>query len=683
MESSRLRKLRRILPIVLGLLPGDLRSQEALVLSGGGSRGLAHVGVVAGIDSLGRDPDVVVGVSMGAIVGSLYAAGYTSGEIWKIAASQDWSDLFMPMPVMLGASREIRLPTLHWAVDIGRFEFSRGLLPDWRINRRLAAYLFDAQARARGNFDRLPRRYRTLGANWNDGAPVVIAGGDLARAVRASMAEPGVFSPVILNNEILIDGGIGDYMPVGLARKLGVSTIIASDVIRSELSGKPRDPVGILQRALALMVIRAREDTTVPTYLVVPQVDPRQSSLLYPGNSEPVIRLGLDEVKRVVPPAASRSRSTRKPHAAPDSLKRLMIETTDPSLALLARSVFQPTAPAKYSSDRVIAALDRMYETGFTESVWPRVDSSDALTVHVDPRANASLDLGLGYDNDRGGRAWASAQRRLSDMGAPLEFELSGALTDTKQLVSIGGKRASLGMAPLAWTASASWQKTQARFVRSVDDVATREVRRSDVLVGAERRHVFPDWVLSATMHAEQISSAGRKEILYGPSLSIGAPEPGRIVGIPFGLLVEQRFGGWSYGRAAFRGSVDGDRGHFKLAAVADAAITNENAPADLLPSLGDDRAMPAMRWGEERGRARVVGGFDVAYPIILSGHVRLRARAGAAPLRLDDLDSSHAWVLGAELGGVWSLPMGSILVAGSVNGRGKSRIDIVAGQLF
>ena len=160
-------------------------------------------------------------------------------------------------------------------------------------------------------------------------------------------------------------------------------------------------------------------------------------------------------------------------------------------------------------------------------------------------------------------------------------------------------------------------------------------------------------------------------------------PEPGRVVGIPFAISLEQRFGGWSYGRAALRGSVRSDRSRFQVAAVADGAITNRGAPFDVLPALGDDRAMPGMRWGEERGRARLIGGIDVAYPVLLGGYLRVRGRAGAAPLRLGDFDSSHSWVIGGEVGGIWSLPIGSILIAGSFNGRGKARFDIVAGELF
>jgi NTE family protein len=658
-------------------------AQEALVLSGGGSRGLAHVGVLAGVDSVGRDPDLVIGVSMGAIVGGLYAAGYSSEQIWRIAAEQDWRDVFKPMPLVLGPKRDIRLSTLHWAIDLGRFELSRGFLADWRINRRLVEYFFDAQARSRGDFDRLPRRYRTIAAARSDGSPVIIGGGDLARAVRASMAEPGVFSPILFNGQVLIDGGIADYMPVGLAKSFGVKSIIASDVIRSELAGTSNNPIDLLQRALALLVIRARQDTTVPTYLIVPEIDPKQSSLLYPDNVEPLLQLGLTAALRTLPSQSSGQAARRRSRPAPDSLSRLVIETSDSSLAMLARSVFRATAPAAYSAEAVIAAVDRMYATGFTESVWPRVDSSDALTVHIDPRANASLDVAVGYDNDREARAWTSLQRRFSGIGPPSEIALSGALSTTDRWTAFAVRRASIALAPLSWAASVSYKKSESRFVRIGDELSTRDVTRAGGWIGAERRHVFPDWIATASLLAERIETDERSDMSYGPLLQIGVPEPGRVVGVPFHLSLEQRFGGWSYGRAAFRGSVRRDRNRFQIAAVADGAITNSDAPYDVLPALGDDRAMPGMRWGEERGRTRIIGGIDVAYPVMLGGYLRIRSRAGAAPGRLRDLDTSHTWVVGAEIGGIWSLPIGSILIAGSFNGRGKQRFDIVVGEMF
>ena len=667
---------------LIAFATAESQTKETLVLSGGGSRGLSHVGVLIGLDSLHRDPDLVIGASMGAIVGSLYAAGYTSSDIHRIALEQDWRDLFKPVPLVLGPQRQIRLPLLHWGIELGRFEVNRGFLPDWRINRRLVEYLFDAGARARGNFDLLPRRYRSVAADRSDGDTIVISRGDLARSVRASMAEPGIFSPVLWNDRVLIDGGIADYLPVIIARHFGASTIIASDVVRSELEATPKDPIGLVRRALTLLMVRARQDTTLPDYLIVPGIDPKQSGLIYPDDAEPMIQLGMDAALRTVPRSRERLRA-RPRRSAPDSLKRLVIETRDPSLGALARAVFQSAAPAKYSAARVLDAVDRMYASGFTESVWPRVDSGETLIVHVDSRPNGSLDAALGYDNDRGGRLWGSAQRRFSTVGAPTELELAGSITGLEQWGSLSVRRASLWIPPISWAASGYVKEAHARFVRDPDETSEHEVSRVGGWIGIERRAVFPDHIITASFVAERIEDESKAGSSFGPLLTFGVPNASPIVGVIPAVEVERRFGEWNYSRASARGSLGSGLRRFKFAVVADGAITDKSAPADVLPALGDDRAMPGMRWGEERGRARAVGGFDAAYPIPLGGHVRVRARAGAAPLTLSGFESSRNWVLGGEIGGVWSLPVGSIIVAGGFNSRGRSRFDILAGQVF
>jgi len=437
-----------------------------------------------------------------------------------------------------------------------------------------------------------------------------------------------------------------------------------------------------VRRALTLLMVRARQDTTLPDYLVVPGIDPKQSGLIYPDDVEPMIRLGVNAALRTVPRSAALPRNrTRRP--SPDSLRRLVIETRDPSLALLAREVFQNAAPAKYSAADVLNAVDRMYASGFTESVWPRVDSTGALIVHIDPRPNGSLDAAFGYDNDRGGRAWGSAQRRFGTIGAPTELELAGSITRFEKWGSLGVRRASLWFPPVTWTASGYLKKTDARFVRNGDETGEREVSRAGGLTGIERRAVFPDHIITASFLAERIAEEGKAGTSYGPLLSFGVPEAGRIVGVTPYVELERRFGDWDYSRAAARASLGSSLRRFKFAVVADGAITDKDAPSDVLPALGDDRAMPGMRWGEERGRARAIGGLDAAYPIPLGGHARIRARGGAAPLTLRGFESSRNWVLGAEIGGVWSLPVGSIIVAGGFNSRGRSRFDIIAGQVF
>lgn len=264
-----------------------------------------------------------------------------------------------------------------------------------------------------------------------------------------------------------------------------------------------------------------------------------------------------------------------------------------------------------------------------------------------------------------------------------MELELAGSISDFEGWGSFTFRRASLWLPPVLWAGSATWKKSNVRFVRIEGETTERDVKRAGGWIGMERRAVFPDHIVTASLHAERIDEEGAARMSFGPLLRVGIPEPERVVGVPFGFEIEQRFGEWSYGRAAARASIRSDRRPFRFALVVDGAITERGAPADVLPSLGDDRAMPGMRWGEERGRARLVGGFDVAYPIPLGGHARIRARAGAAPLALSDFDSSRSWVIGTEIGGVWSLPVGSIVVAGGFNGRGRSRFDLLVGQVF
>ncbi|MGH7552437.1 MAG: patatin-like phospholipase family protein, partial [Longimicrobiales bacterium] len=131
-------------------------AQDAVALSGGGSRGIAHAGALAGIRQRGYDPDLIVGTSMGSVIGALYAAGLPTDSLIRFARTEDWAALFTPLPLVLGARREPRQPVIDMRLGGGDPRTATGLISDTRINRRLVRALFDAGARAGGDFDRLP-----------------------------------------------------------------------------------------------------------------------------------------------------------------------------------------------------------------------------------------------------------------------------------------------------------------------------------------------------------------------------------------------------------------------------------------------------------------------------------------------------------------------------------------------
>jgi NTE family protein len=210
------------------------RPRIGLVLSGGGARGLAHVGVLEALEELRIPVDAIAGTSMGAVVGGLYASGMTPAEIDALLRGMDWSSAFRDRPARntLNFRRKqddreflVRFPL---GVQGGSFRVPRGLIQGQRLTQTLR--LETLPVAAIEDFDKLPTPFRAVAADLETGARVVLGSGDLTSAMRASMSAPGVFAPVEVDGRLLVDGGIVENLPVDVAKALGVDVIIAVDV---------------------------------------------------------------------------------------------------------------------------------------------------------------------------------------------------------------------------------------------------------------------------------------------------------------------------------------------------------------------------------------------------------------------------------------------------------------------
>lgn len=673
--------------------PGRAAAQEALVLGGGGSRGLAHGGVVVGLERLGRDPEIVVGTSMGAVVGALYAAGYEPDRIWRIIAEEDWPALFTPVPIPVGPDRDPRAPILQF----GGGDRPSGLVPDRRINRRLARLLFEPQARSRGDFDRLPRRYRAVAASLRTGGRVVLGRGDLARAVRASMAVPGFFAPVRRGDEWLADGGIRDNLPVDVAHALGARNIVAVDVLRPPPSIGETDPLSIGLRGLRLLLQNATPATPPPDVLVLPAIPPEFPETLFPRDATPLLRAGLDATLAALPSGA-RAPPRRPLHPLPDSLAGLDILADDAAVGALARRVFADVAPARFDAAAVLAAADRLYATGLVTGVWPSVvpppagapgpenatfPAAPRLRIQLEAQDRTLLAGSAAYDNDRGGRVWGSLRRRVRAGPAELGVAVSGHRLERWAVVSV--LRHSPRLAPLAWSLGGHYREADVRRFANGDAVGETGVRRAGGWAGAEYAWIEPAATAAALVRAERIvDEAGADGLSWGPFLRLARVDPlTRVVGRAPRLEAEARFGAVDYRRARIGGSLDGRLGRLLLAAVGDAGLVRGAAPPDTWPALGDERLVPGLDWGEARGRTGAAGGIDVAYPVPLGGHLRLRLRAGIIDEPLEPAEPETRWLGGAELGAVWATPVGPLLVAAGAASDGGWRFDVNAGPEF
>lgn len=227
-----------ILPLTSAAQPGEdsvpRRPRVGLVLSGGGALGLAHVGVIKVLEEMHVPVDCVAGTSMGAIIGGLYAAGYSPEEIEKLAYELPWDKLLADQPdrrhkpYRRKVDDQIYLAPIELGFSGGRLRMPSGLIAGHRLGIELR--LLALRVLGTTDFDRLPLPFRAVAADIGTGETVVLGSGELSQAMRASMAVPGVFSPVELSGRLLVDGGVVDNLPVDVARAMGAEVVIAVDL---------------------------------------------------------------------------------------------------------------------------------------------------------------------------------------------------------------------------------------------------------------------------------------------------------------------------------------------------------------------------------------------------------------------------------------------------------------------
>src|SRR5829696_4458826 len=204
-------------------------TRTALVLSGGGAKGLAHIGVLRVLDSLGIRPNLIVGTSMGAVVGALYAAGYTGRELDSLARVVPLAALFRTYQPLAPRSLGILQPLVLWEQGDRGFALQSASVVEAEANALVNAAMLRGNLLARGDFDSLLIPFRAVATDLAHREVVVLRSGDLAQAVRASAAVPLLFAPERIGGRFLADGGLSANIPVAVARAEGAERVIVVD----------------------------------------------------------------------------------------------------------------------------------------------------------------------------------------------------------------------------------------------------------------------------------------------------------------------------------------------------------------------------------------------------------------------------------------------------------------------
>jgi NTE family protein len=245
-----------------------------LVLGGGGARGFAHVGVIRVLEDAGVPVELIVGTSVGSLVGAFYADDTNSYALEAIARGLDRDDLF----------------------DFGLRPalFGTGLASGRRLERFVRDHLRVDRIEAL----RIP--YAAVATDLDSGETVVLRSGDVARAVRASSAIPGVFEPVLVDGRLLVDGAVARNLPVEVARAMGADVVIAVDVTAFGGEGNPKNFVEVILRAVNIVVHaeveQARRDADV---LVAPDV--RHVGFIDFDRKNEAIAAGVEAARAALP----------------------------------------------------------------------------------------------------------------------------------------------------------------------------------------------------------------------------------------------------------------------------------------------------------------------------------------------------------------------------------------------
>ena len=242
-----------------------------LVLSGGLTWGLCHIGVLAVLAEAEIRVDMLAGTSVGSLVGALYAAGYSASQLEALARRTHWRDLI-----------KLQAPRL-------------GLVGTKGFTSYLERHLGEV------TFAQLQVPLAVVTCDLNHGKEVVLNTGPVVPAVIASCALPGIFTPVDVNGQLLIDGGVVNNLPVGVAQKLGAEVVIAVDLGAKPIKwGPPENIFQVIVQSIMIMQ-RTNVEQELPSADVVIQPQITELSFLDLENIDPYLASGRAAAQAALP----------------------------------------------------------------------------------------------------------------------------------------------------------------------------------------------------------------------------------------------------------------------------------------------------------------------------------------------------------------------------------------------
>lgn len=279
------------------------RPKIGLTLSGGGAKGLAHIGILKAIDSAGLKVDYVTGTSIGSIIGALYACGYSGDSIENIIKKIDWDLLLSNAASLRSLSIEEKDEYSKYAVELpwvnNGFRLPSGVLESEELWLRFSELFFPVYATK--DFSKFARSFKCIATDVASGEGVVLDSGEIVSAIRSSMAIPSVFTAVDYNGRKFVDGGVVRNFPVRDAKEMGANIVIGSNVAGGLL---PKEKItNALQILLQVAFFREDEDAVRENKLcdIYIKHNLDEFNMGSFGSAEAIMKEGLDKGDSIYP----------------------------------------------------------------------------------------------------------------------------------------------------------------------------------------------------------------------------------------------------------------------------------------------------------------------------------------------------------------------------------------------
>ncbi len=408
---------------------GESGSDEklVLVLSGGGARGAAHIGVLKVLEELHVAPDLIVGTSMGSIIGGLYAAGWSPTEIEELLASIDWNGIFsdeVPRSDLSFRRKQDDRPILIQARLY--FKGLKPYLPAGILGGQRLELLMDTlqtESATAADLDELNIPFRAVAADIATGQPVVIDNTTLAKAMRASMSIPGAFSPVELDGKKLVDGGSVANLPVGIAKKLGATSVIAVDISSPLIADEDELDTffSVFNQLNSLLTVgnRDRDVALLDDDDVLVEPDLGDISFVGFDRALEAVNIGeatANEMAEALARFATEdekdwdaylARQRRRPRGHM-TIDRVRIVNTAPISDAVVRRALSLKAPATYEPVSLAEDLMRLHSLRYFGIIDFHIDGDDGdrelvITTPPRPSGRGSVQFGFGFQDDFSG----------------------------------------------------------------------------------------------------------------------------------------------------------------------------------------------------------------------------------------------------------------------------------------